>query len=472
MHLQAEYMSQEIYLVKYELKGLADFRQPLSFKTNKIHGCILKIRLNILIFCGIICVLKNNYLSGRLIMSENNQKLPIRWAYMIVGVIAMLFAGVLYAWSILKSPLVAEFGWGTSALALNFTLAMTFFCIGGLLGAQLSKRAGHRIALISAGVLSAAGFVLTSILNNVPVAVLYLTYGVLAGIGIGIAYNVVIATVSAWFPDKKGLCSGCLMMGFGASALVLGNVADAMFKSTIGWRTTYIALGIAIFAVLSVAGLILKKPSADIVFPERSSKTVKSNIENQDFTSKQMLCRPSFWLAFICISLLAAVGSSVISFAKDLALSVNAPEALAVSLVGVLSVCNGLGRILTGAIFDVIGCRKTMLCANFLTIGAAVVTLIAVCVNSLPLCIVGVCLTGMSYGACPTITAAFTSSFFGMKYFSGNMALMTFTVMVGSFVATASNKVLEATGGYTLTFVMLLSLTVVALGLNAFIRKP
>ena len=389
---------------------------------------------------------------------------------MAVGVVAMLFAGVLYAWSILKSPLAAEFGWGASELALNFTLAMTFFCIGGLLGAQISKRLGHKIALISAGVLSAAGFGLTAALNDMPVAVLYLTYGVLAGVGIGIAYNVVIATVSAWFPDKKGLCSGCLMMGFGASALVLGNLADAMFKSSIGWRATYAVLGIAIFAVLSAAGIILKKPQISIA-PKPDEKAEEAP-QKQDFTSKQMLLRPSFWMAFLCISFLAAVGSSVISFAKDLALSVNAPEALAVSLVGVLSVCNGIGRILTGAVFDVIGCRKTMLCANLLTICAAAVTLLAVSVGSLTTCIIGVCLTGMSYGACPTITAAFTSSFFGMKHFSNNMALMTFTVMVGSFVATASNKVLEATGGYTATFVMLLALTFAALVLNLFIRKP
>ena len=336
-------------------------------------------------------------------MNKKNQELSVRWGYMAVGVIAMLFAGVLYAWSILKSPLGAEFGWKASQLALNFTLAMTFFCIGGLLGARLSKRWGHRLALILAGVLAAAGFGLTALLNHVPVAVLYLTYGVLAGIGIGIAYNVVIATVSAWFPDKKGLCSGCLMMGFGASALILGNAADAMFKSTLGWRTTYVILGVSILVVLTLAAVILKKPGAQIVFPE-SDKT-KSGAgetpEKQDFTSKQMLLRPSFWMAFFCISFLAAVGSSVISFAKDLVLSVNAPEALAVTLVGVLSVCNGLGRIATGAVFDVIGCRKTMLCANLLTIGAAAVTLLAVCVNSLVLCIVGVCLTGMSYGACP-----------------------------------------------------------------------
>ena len=201
-------------------------------------------------------------------------------------------------------------------------------------------------------------------------------------------------------------------------------------------------------------------------------KTKNDDIETKDFTSKQMLCRVSFWMAFLCISFLAAVGSSVISFAKDLMLSVEAPEALAVSLVGVLSVCNGLGRIITGAVFDVIGCRKTMICANAVTIVAAAVTLTSVCLNSLPLCIIGVCLTGISYGACPTITAAFTSSFFGMKHFSNNMAFMTFTVMVGSLVATASNKVFELSGGYIVTFIMLLSLTFVALILNLFIKKP
>ena len=402
-----------------------------------------------------------------------NKNISVRWTYIIIGVIAMLFAGVLYAWSILKSPLSAEFGWGPSMLALNFTLAMTFFCVGGLLGAQISKRAGHTITLVIAGVLAAAGFILTAVLHNASVLMLYITYGVLAGLGIGISYNVVISTVSAWFPDKKGLCSGCLMMGFGASALVLGNLADAMFKSTLGWRTSYIVLGVAIFFVVSLAGLLLKRPDADVVFPETNkSKNVSGKEFSQDFTSGQMLCRISFWMAFICISFLAAVGSSVISFAKDLALSVNAPETLAVSLVGVLSVCNGIGRILTGAVFDVIGRRKTMLCANVFTICAAGVTLTAVRISSLPLCIVGLCLTGISYGACPTITAAFTSSFFGMKHFSNNMALMTFTVMAGSLIATASNKVLEATGGYTGAFAMLLALTFAALILNMFIRKP
>lgn len=407
-------------------------------------------------------------------MKYTKQTISIRWFYLIICVIAMLFAGILYAWSILKSPFSAEFGWSTSNLALNFTLAMCFFCTGGLLGARLAKRIGHKLAIITAGILAALGFILTATIPGTSVVMLYLTYGVLASLGIGIAYNVVITTVSTWFPDKKGLCSGCLMMGFGASALILGNIANSLFKSNLGWRITYIILGIAIGTILIITALLLKKPGDDIVLPQpKAAKSSGSETFTiNDYTPGQMLRRPSFWMAFIFITFLAATGSSVISFAKDLALSVNASESLAVTLVGILSVCNGLGRILTGAVFDVLGRRKTMLLANILTFCAAGITLLAVSINSLPLCIAGLCLAGMSYGSSPTITAAFTSAFYGMKNFSTNMAFMTFTAMGASLIATVSNKILEVSGSYNGSFLMLLSLTIVALVINIFIRKP
>ena len=403
-------------------------------------------------------------------MQQTKENLSIRWFYLAVGVVAMLFAGILYAWSILKAPFAAEFGWSAPDLALNFTLAMCCFCLGGLLGAKLSGRFGHRTAIILSGITAALGFCLTAALSGGSVVLLYGSYGVLAGLGIGIAYNVVISTVSAWFPDKKGLCSGCLMMGFGSSALVLGNLADRMFKSSVGWRMTFVILGIAMGAVLILAALLLKKPGADMALPKPAAKSAETAA--QDFTPAQMLRRPSFWMAFLFLTFLAATGSSVISFAKDLALAVGSPEALAVTLVGILSVCNGLGRILAGALFDLIGRRKTMLLANILTICASGITLLAVTIGSLPLCILGLCLSGMSYGTNPTITAAFVSAFYGMKHYATNMALMTFSAMGASLIATVSNSLLASSGGYTAPFLMLLGLTLVSLVLNIFIRKP
>jgi OFA family oxalate/formate antiporter-like MFS transporter len=170
--------------------------------------------------------------------------------------------------------------------------------------------------------------------------------------------------------------------------------------------------------------------------------------------------------------LITAVGNSVISFARDLALSVDAAPDLATTLVGVLSIFNGIGRILTGAVYDGLGRRKTMFASNILTIIAAALTLVAVYTHSLPLCIVGLCLTGLSYGSCPTMTSSFTASFYGQKYFAVNYSITNFNLIFASFIATFSNSLFISTGSYTAPFIMLLILAVGALGLNFTIKKP
>ena len=396
-----------------------------------------------------------------------------RWLYLALGVISMLFAGILYGWSILKAPFASEFGWGASDLALNFTITMTCFCLGGFIGARLSKRFGILVSILLSGFLAAAGFMLTSTLSGSSVLMLYLTYGVLAGLGIGIAYNAVISTVNAWFPDKKGLCSGCLMMGFGASSLVIGNLCSN-FMRDLGWRNTYLLLGAALGVILVITGLILRHPTADVVLPAPKTKknARQEAFEARDYSTGEMLRRPSFWMAFVCIGLLAAVGSSVISFTKDLSISVGAEEALAVTLVGVLSVCNGLGRIFTGALFDAMGRRFTMLCSNLLTILAAGVTLVAVVITSLPLCIVGLCLVGMSYGSCPTVASAFAAAFYGPKHFPTNFSIINFNLIGSSLMATACSSLLSSTGGYMAPFAVLLGLSSFALVLNLLLKKP
>lgn len=404
----------------------------------------------------------------------SDKKLSSRKGMLAVGVLAMLFSGILYAWSILKVPFKTEFGFGDSDLAFNFTLTMSFFCIGAFLGGRLIKFIGARWATVLAGVIAGTGFICSGVLTG-KIVYLYVFYAVFAGLGIGIAYNVIISTVSAWFPDKKGLCSGVLMMAFGASTLILGKVVEALFAiETIGWQKTFMIFGAALAVVLILTGLVIKRPSPEVVFPEvkAGKKAGKESFEAKDYTTAEMVKRFTFWRAFVCLVCLTAVGNSVISFARDLVLSVGAQASLATTLVGVLSICNGLGRIFTGALFDKVGRRITMLTANIITIFAAGVTLLAVSVSSLPLCIVGLCLTGLSYGSCPTVCSAFTAAFYGAKHFPSNFSITNFNLLPASFIATASSSLLLSTGSYTAPFAMLLVLSVFALGLNLSIRKP
>ncbi len=399
----------------------------------------------------------------------------IRWLYLAVGVIALLFAGIIYGWSILKAPLAADFGWTADQLALNFTLTMCFFCLGGIAGGVLAKRLGICPSLILAGVLSCLGFFLTARLDGGSVAMLYVSYGLLAGLGIGIAYNVIISTVNAWFPDKKGTCSGALMMGFGASALVVGNTMSALMENpAIGWRTAFIGLGVVLGVILLATSLIIQLPPAGLELPKPAQKSgaASEDFEARDYTPGEMIRRFTFWRAFVCIVFLAAVGNTVISFARDLSISVGVEAGLATTLVGVLSVCNGLGRIATGAIFDKLGRRKTMLLANIVAIAAAGVTLLSVFTGSVPLCVAGLCVTGFSYGSCPTISSAFVSAFYGTKHFSMNFSIMNFNLMGASLLATVSSMLFTSSGGYVAPFILLLALSAVALVLNLSIKKP
>lgn len=395
--------------------------------------------------------------------------------YLVVGVFAMLFSGVLYAWSILKIPFKSIFAWNDNTLANNFTLTMCFFCLGAFFGSIICKKLGVKITLIISGLLVGIGFVLTGLLNANGIYLLYLSYAILAGTGIGISYNVIVSTVCAWFPDRKGFCSGCLMMGFGISTLLMGKVIELLFNtSSIGWSKTYMMLGVVIALVLVISALILKRPEDGVILPQpkANKKASKEDFEVRDFKTSQMLRSFTFWRTFVCMAFITAVGNSVISFARDLVLSIDDVPALATTLVGVLAIFNGVGRVLAGALYDILGRKATMISANILTIVAAGITLIAVMNGSLILCVVGLCLTGMSYGSCPTITSAFTASFYGQKYFSVNYSITNFNLIAAAFIAKFANSLLISSGAFTSPFVMLLILAVVALFLNFTIRRP
>ena len=132
-----------------------------------------------------------------------------RWVYAIVGVIVLLFAGLVYAWSVLSTPIAAEFtGWTKAQLSLTFTLVMILFCIGSLLCGLLAGKLSAKNAVRVSAVLFLAGFFIASRCQS-PIT-LYLGFGLLCGLASGLAYNGVMSTMVKWFPDKPGLISGVL----------------------------------------------------------------------------------------------------------------------------------------------------------------------------------------------------------------------------------------------------------------------
>ncbi len=345
---------------------------------------------------------------------------------------------------------------------------MSFFCLGGILGSLLNKKIGLRNTLIISAILSGTGFIFTSFLSGSSIYMLYVWYGIICGLGIGIAYNNIISTVNQWFLDKKGFSSGVLLMGYGASSLIIGSIAAKTIANVnFGWRTTYLSIGICLFIVLFVCAIILKTR----VFDNTNKTADTATLQVKDYTLAEMLKSISFWKALLVITFLAACGNTVISIAKDISLASGLTETLAVTMVGVLSVCNGLGRIICGLIFDKFGCKKTMIYADVLTIIAGIVILVAVMNSSVILCIAGLCIVGLSFGCCPTISAAFIADFFGKKNYNLNYSVFNLNLLIASLIASLESYLLAVSGGYTVPFIVLISLAVVALGITLSIKK-
>jgi len=239
-----------------------------------------------------------------------------RWVYAIVGVIVLLFAGLVYAWSVLSTPIGAEFtGWTKAQLSLTFTLVMILFCIGSLLCGLLAGRLSAKNAVRLGAVLFLAGFFIASRCQS-PLT-LYLGFGVLCGLGSGLSYNAVMSTMVRWFPDRPGLISGVLLMGFGGGSFLIGKLYQAWTPAGVGgWRTSFLVLGIVCFAVLAVCSFFFVAPGADFTAPAVKGGNAVSRPAAADVTPGQMLKKTTFWLYYVWAIAVSAAGLALISQAS------------------------------------------------------------------------------------------------------------------------------------------------------------
>lgn len=401
-------------------------------------------------------------------MNSNLKNRNKRWAYLALCTVVMLFAGVIYAWSILKAPLAEEFGFSSTVLSVNFTLTFCLFCLGGIVNGRIRDRATVRVRLLLAAACILVGFFIASVMRGA--LMLYLGYGVLAGFGIGIVYSNVVAEMTLWFPDRQGLCSGILMMGFGASAMLLGSTTQHLIDMpTVGWRRTYLLLGVVIAAVTVAAAVLFR--SAPPAEPRAAGAAEDENRKLQLPPSK-MVRTLSFWSIFLRAICAGCAGSVLINFARELSLTIGASVALATAVVGILSVCNGLGRLLCGLAFDLLGYKKTLWSSNGISLAAILLTIISYTVGSVPLFVTASVLTGISYGTMTTISSAIVADFYGTKYFAQNFSLMNFTLVATSLMVIVCSAFLDLFGGYMPAFLLLLGLLLIGCILTFFIRKP
>lgn len=399
-----------------------------------------------------------------------------RWGYLVVGLGMNLLLGTAYSWSVFRAALLREFaGAGADAFTtlLPFAAAMSMFAVGMVFAGRAVDRHGPRkVALIGVLVFS-AGYILCSFFDRTPwpIPVLTILYGGLVGLGTGFGYNPTITTAVRWFPVRKGLASGIVVMGVGLSPVVTAPLAGYLI-ALYTVPTTFLLLGLLFAAILVPLALTLRFPPAGWQPPaavaDRSRRPWRPFAEVRP---RVMLRSPVFWTAWALYVLGTAEGFLVIGNAYSIAQEIGlATDGVATIAVIVLALFNSLGRPLFGRAADLWSPRAALLLMFAILLGAMAILSLA---NGLVLVFVGIALTGIVFGGFLAVMPALSTLYFGVSNSGVNYGLLFTAFGVGNVVALfAGGWIRETTGAFLSAFYIGLALSAVGLFLSLEVRPP
>ncbi len=288
-----------------------------------------------------------------------------RWLIAAAGVAMQVALGAVYAWSVFVQPLVTAFGWARTDVTITFSITIFTLGIAAFCGGLWMARVGPRIVGMTAGLLYGLGVFSASFAAN-NIWILYLTYGLLGGIGIGFGYIVPVATLVKWFPDRRGFITGVAVAGFGAGALITAPIATRLIQAS-GVVTTFAILGVAYACLVTGAALFMKNPPAGYAPPGWHPTPAQAARSAQpDYTLGQALRSWQWYALWSLLFLNVIAGIAILSQAAPMAQDIyGVTPIVAAFLVSLISIANGLGRFLWAWLSDFIG-RKWVFLMMFL----------------------------------------------------------------------------------------------------------
>ena len=351
-----------------------------------------------------------------------------RYLMLLTAVVITLFLGVLYAWSVFVIPLEKAFGWVRPETSRTFTLLMTFFCLGMLCSGRVMAKLGASKTVLLGGALGGIGFFAASYTSNL--IWLYLTYGVIAGFGIGLSNVVLTGVILRWFSDKRGFASGILTAALALGAFFLGAKGAPIFLEKFGWEGTFRFLGIAYWVAVCPLSLLIRFPNPG-EGPAQASNV--NATELWGYTPKEMLHMPTAWFLIFWLLSIHTGGLMLIGHASPYVQSVGFSPEIAAFVVGVLALSNAAGRFIFGFLFDNLGRKPTMILNSIAICTGLLVLAFLPAVWGYPALLAGVIISGMAYGGSIPQLAAMVSGFFGPKFFTTNYGVAALASMVAAF---------------------------------------
>jgi OFA family oxalate/formate antiporter-like MFS transporter len=332
-----------------------------------------------------------------------------------IGIAAAAFCmqlalGAVYGWSVFLNPLREQFDVGKPEMNLTFTITLAVLGMTAGFGGGLLRRFGPRATATLAGLLYGSGLVLSGFAPSLTA--LYLSYGVLGGIGLGLGYIVPLAVLIKWFPDRRGFITGLAVTGFGLGALVTSPLATHLIKAH-GVQLTLILLGIAYLAIVVAAAQFMRSAPDSYAPPGWTPPAQAVSAPVVDVTLAEALRTPHWYLQWAMLALNVTAGAALISVAAPLAQELtDVGPAVAALAVCVIALFNGIGRLFWGTLSDRIGRANTFV-ALFLVQGVAFAAMPAIdsfAVLLVPAAVIALCYGG-GFGTMP----AFASDVFGPR---------------------------------------------------------
>lgn len=369
---------------------------------------------------------------------KGEKRLFNRWLVVVGAVLVQLALGSVYAFSIFTSPLASTLGYkSTSTWILGiFATAIAVFALTMAFTGWIQDRKGPRVVATVGGLVYASGYILASMFTD-NILMVYLSYGVIGGIGLGLAYVCPLAAAVKWFPDKKGLVSGIAVAGFGAGAFIFTQVGTYIIRAPgMGLDASFLYLGI-IFLVMVVGGaqLLVNPPEGWRPAGWDPSRATNGGGTARNFSRGEMVRTRSFAFLWLMFALAATAGLMMIGNVKNVAKYLDPTETTMVvaqfqTIAGILALFNAAGRIGWGSISDRLGRTNTMK-LMFLIQGLVLFGAAAFCavkpsgewVQFLGLTALA-SMVGFTFGGNFALFPSITSDYFGTKNLGNNYGLV------------------------------------------------
>ena len=397
-----------------------------------------------------------------------------RWIILIACCFINLCLGSIYAWSVFSSAM-AEYFNGTLGLdvtagdlALVYTIANSVGPVTMISGGWFNDKFGPKKVILAGGIMWGLGMFLSGFANNA--GFLIVTYGLIGGLGLGMAYGSTISTCVKFFPDKRGLIGGITTAVYGMSSVILPPIVTQVVQKTDA-PFAFKAVGIA-FMILIAGSVVFLEQCPDVYKPEGWEPVIStSGAVPKNLDWKGMLKTPVFYVMLFLLTCGAFSGMMVISQASPVAQNMigMTPQAAGI-VVSVLAFFNALGRIVAGFLSDKLGRINTLMAACILAMGG-LLCLFYCGQGTIALFYVGLSVVGISFGSFMGVYPGFTADQFGPKNNSVNYGIMFIGfALAGYFGPQMMRNIYALTGAYQQAFLIACGFSVVGVVFTVLYR--